>query len=375
MYQWSEMIKRAGKPPEAVDSAVERLQANWVAYMGPWFLGLVTLTFMLFPVFFYLWMTASLGTSLGLAATLARDPFNAPMIAKTSMDRHGLSPASPRLTKLFSAFRARYQRRTGFRFAGLEAANGNRGQGDTKKGIAILATIPEPPTVVKRSTNIPLERVSIRLNSKNTEFRGDPQRRSRLSDDGSHPRSQEGVTPMKTFDEIEASLFVPRVDSAWHGRLKNDIFRWMDGSFTSSIALQKPTETEDSEDGVVGRNKPHKKPAESSHNNPKELSSIEENVTNLTSPTVSAEEEAEYPRFIDQYENLTNDTEKAVAEQEDVQLYNDRVQLTNRGVEEDVDRLDLEHNDRAAKAQTEKYYSTYAKSVWEIVEEQPLPDL
>ncbi|KIO33282.1 hypothetical protein M407DRAFT_17841 [Tulasnella calospora MUT 4182] len=200
------MIKRAGRPPEMVDNAVKQLEANPVGFMGPWFLGLVSLTFMLgvltiqamnyFSTFGFeslwlvllvvscillsigewltivtaLWdwciqnygdwrrlaevpwqtvalpfttwlavfisqlffasrcytlygrsklvfgilllgMTASLGISLGLAATLARDPFNAPMIAKTSMDRHGLSPASPRLTKLFSAFRARSQRR------------------------------------------------------------------------------------------------------------------------------------------------------------------------------------------------------------------------------------------------------------------------
>lgn len=52
----------------------------------------------------------------------------------------------------------------GFQFANLEAGNGNRGQGDIKKGATTLAPISETPLVAKRSIGIPLERVGHRVN-------------------------------------------------------------------------------------------------------------------------------------------------------------------------------------------------------------------
>ncbi|KAG8926207.1 phosphatidylinositol-3,5-bisphosphate 5-phosphatase [Tulasnella sp. 408] len=180
--------------------------------------------------------------------------------------------------------------------------------------------------------------------------------------------------PGKTSVEIDASPFVPRIGSAQHARLMDGVRRWMGGSPAPSIASQKSrklADTEDSEGLVMGRNKSRKEPADLSHNNPKEPPSIEEVVTNLMSPTVSAEEEAEYTWYIDQYEDLMNETGKTVAEEEDLRLYKARVTLASGGGEDEADDLDLEGYDPAAKAQMEKYYSAYAESVWEIVGEQP----
>ncbi|KAG9014934.1 phosphatidylinositol-3,5-bisphosphate 5-phosphatase [Tulasnella sp. 427] len=180
--------------------------------------------------------------------------------------------------------------------------------------------------------------------------------------------------PGKTAVEIEASPFVPRIGSAQHARLMDGVRRWMGGSPAPSIASQKSRKLpalDDSDGLVMGRNKARKDPVESAHGHAKEPIGIEEVVTNLMSPTVSAEEEAEYTWYIDQYEDLMNETGKTVAEEEDLRLYKARIQLANGGGEDESDDLDLEGNDTAARAQMEKYYSAYAESVWDIVGEQP----
>ncbi|KAG9041656.1 hypothetical protein FS837_011930 [Tulasnella sp. UAMH 9824] len=60
----------------------------------------------------------------------------------------------------------------GFRFANLEAGNGNRRQGDIKEGATILAPISETPLVAKRPIDIPLERVDHRVNPWITQSSG-----------------------------------------------------------------------------------------------------------------------------------------------------------------------------------------------------------
>ncbi|KAG8902243.1 phosphatidylinositol-3,5-bisphosphate 5-phosphatase [Tulasnella sp. 403] len=170
----------------------------------------------------------------------------------------------------------------------------------------------------------------------------------------------------KPVPAMEVSPFVRRIGtSAQQPRLMDGVRRWMAGSPQSTSPSRKANKSldPDTADPIHGRSKSSKDSGDRHSSDPPPL---EEVVASLMSPTVSREEEAEYQWYIGQYQALRDSS--ASAPREDLALYHEMIRTgTSGGDEPRIEDLDEE----AGESQTEKVYSGYIHSVWDIVGEQP----